>query len=77
LLTGWDADGTPGPAQAGALALALPPGITTPLVLGSGGFTSQSGTTQMITPSAIAFFLLRRGADTNNNTDGAGPFTAK
>jgi hypothetical protein len=56
LLTGWDADGNPGPTQAGALAPALPPGITTPLVLASGGFISQPGTTQMITPPAAGFF---------------------
>jgi hypothetical protein len=56
LLSGWDADANPGPAQAGALAPALPPGNTTPLVLASGGFISQPETTQMITPPAAAFF---------------------
>jgi hypothetical protein len=58
LLTGWDAGGNPGPAQAGALAPALPFGTAgiTPLVAASGGFISQPGTTQTITPPAAAFY---------------------
>jgi putative Ig domain-containing protein len=63
LLTGYDAAGTPGPSQSGDTTPADPAimhpqyvaaGIT-PLVLATGGFITQPGTTQAITPPAAAF----------------------
>jgi hypothetical protein len=63
LLTGYDAAGNPGPSQFGDTTPADPvlthdayvaAGIT-PLVLASGGFIVQPGTTQAITPPAAAF----------------------
>jgi hypothetical protein len=58
LLTGWQNATTPGPAQDFETAPALPAGTTTPLVLASGGFITQTGTTQAITPPAAAFVSL-------------------
>jgi len=60
VLTGWDAVGNPGPAQQGQLAPLIPfaQHATTPLVLASGGFITQPGTAQMITPPAAAFVNL-------------------
>jgi hypothetical protein len=58
LQTGWDAANNPGPAQTGAVTPQTPPGATTPLVLASGGFVAQPGTTQQITPAAAAFVAL-------------------
>jgi hypothetical protein len=63
------APGTPGPAQTGEAAPALPFGTpgTTPLVLASGGFLSQPGTAQMITPPPAAFVALADAPPTANN----------
>src|SRR5262249_31550827 len=62
LMTGsaGPAPGTPGPAQTGETTPALPFGTpgTTPLVLATGGFITQPGTTQAITPPAAAFVAL-------------------
>jgi hypothetical protein len=66
LLTGWDAAGNPGPVQTGGnppvpTTPLLPPppnNPATPLVLASGGFLAQPGTTQMITAPAAAFVNL-------------------
>jgi large repetitive protein len=66
LLTGYDAVGNPGPSQFGDTTPADPvimhpqyvaAGIT-PLVAASGGFITQPGTTQAITPPAAAFVNL-------------------
>jgi hypothetical protein len=58
LLTGWQNATTPGPAQDFETAPALPVGTTTPLVLASNGFISQTGATQAITTPAAAFVSL-------------------
>jgi large repetitive protein len=58
LETGFDAANNPGPAQTGELTPALPPGTVTPLVAASGGFITQPGTAQAITPPAAAFVNL-------------------
>jgi hypothetical protein len=68
LETGWQLPGpTAGPAQMGATAPALPAppttGSATALVLASGGFIAQPGTTQMITPPPAAHVTLQ-GATT-------------
>jgi large repetitive protein len=58
LLTGWQNSTTPGPSQDFETSPALPAGTTNPLVLASGGFITQPGTTQAITPPAAAFVNL-------------------
>jgi hypothetical protein len=62
LLTGFDVNGVAGPGQTGFDPLnttpILPENTTTDLVLATGGFISQPGTTQMITPPAAAFVNL-------------------
>jgi hypothetical protein len=73
MLTGWQG-ATPGPGQTGnnptgpwppyAGAPLFPSVVTTPLVAATGGFISQPGTTQQITPAAAAFVAL---ADTPPN----------
>jgi hypothetical protein len=69
LETGFDAANNPGPAQTGALTPALPPGTVTPLVAASGGFITQPGTAQAITPPAAAFVnLVDAGPVTTNAT---------
>jgi hypothetical protein len=75
LETGWDAVGNPGPVQTGGTPPAttplLPPppnNPATPLVLASGGFIAQPGTTQMITPPAAAFVAGDQGPVTSNAT---------
>lgn len=69
LETGFQNATTPGPAQTGETTPALPFGTpgTTPLVLASGGFVSQPGTTQMITPPPAAFVTLGDAPPTANN----------
>ena len=64
LLTGFDGANNPGPAQQGAPGPILPAGTVTPLVLASGGFITQPGTTQAITPAAAAFVTLAGPATT-------------
>jgi hypothetical protein len=77
MLTGWQG-ATPGPAQTGnnptgpwppyAGAPLFPSVVSTPLVAATGGFISQPGTTQQITPPAAAFVAL---ADTPPNAQNA------
>jgi hypothetical protein len=58
LLTGWQNSTTPGPAQMFETSPGLPFGTTNALVLASGGFVTQPGTTQAITTPAAAFVSL-------------------
>ena len=70
LLTGFDAAANPGPAQLNTTGPVLPfgtPGVT-PLVAASGGFISQPGTTQAITPPAAAFVSLADAPPTANDS---------
>jgi hypothetical protein len=68
LLTGWNSVGSAGPAQMGETepALPVPPaaGSATALILASGGFISQPGTTQKITPPPAAHVTLTGGETT-------------
>lgn len=72
LETGYDAASNPGPLQTGETAPAFPPpalgGPETPLVLATGGFVAQPGTTQQITPPAAAFVSLADAPPTANNS---------
>jgi hypothetical protein len=77
MLTGWQG-ATPGPAQTGtnpsgpwppyAGAPIFPSVVTTPLVAATGGFISQPGTTQQITPPAAAFVALADTPPTAEDT---------
>ena len=76
--TGWQG-ATPGPAQTGdnpsgpwppyAGAPVFPSVVTTPLVAATGGFVSQPGTSQQITPPAAAFVTLADTPPTASNAD--------
>jgi hypothetical protein len=75
LLTGWDAVGNPGPPQVNGTQPALPAppatGSATALILASGGFIAQPGTTVKITPPPAAHVTLTGGVTTTT----AGPTT--
>lgn len=69
LVTGRDAANNPGPAQSGAAAPVFPAGVTTPLVAASGGFVSQPGTSQQITPPSAAWVALADPPPVASNAD--------